>query len=187
MPSSKATLITHPVRARILMTLMGRRLTTQQIADLLPDVPKPSLYRHLRLLAESGILTAAAEIPVRGTFEKVYAVQEGGRAMSPADTEGATRDDQLRYFTTFLAALQDSFNAYLGREESNWDQVSCRATPLYLSDTERREFLNGLQALLKPLCANTPTPERRRLLFSTILLPDKPDPQTPDDTTKIED
>src|SRR5581483_2682823 len=54
MPTTKAMLITHPVRARILTALMGRPLTTQQIAALLPDIPLPSLYRHVRTLVEGG-------------------------------------------------------------------------------------------------------------------------------------
>ena len=56
MPTHKAALVTHPLRARILTALLGRELTTQQIGALLPDVPLSSIYRHVRLLAEGGII-----------------------------------------------------------------------------------------------------------------------------------
>src|SRR5215510_1859586 len=87
MPSPKAALITHPVRAQILMVLMGRTLTTQQIAALIPSVPRASLYRHIRLLVDAGILIVIDQIPIRGTLEKIYGVREGGGTLDPSDVE----------------------------------------------------------------------------------------------------
>jgi DNA-binding transcriptional ArsR family regulator len=177
-PTRKATLITHPVRARILTALMGRQLTTQQIADALPDVPLPSVYRHVRILAEAGILTPADEVRVNGAPVKVYTVREGGGLLEPTDLADATQSDQLRYFSTFLTTLSENFRTYLERESEGFkaEMVFCRSEPLSLSPNEFKEFYDGLEAFLKPFRERTPTPERRRLLFATIGIPDKPDP-----------
>ena len=48
--------ILHPIRVRIVLAVQGRRLTTAQIHRLLPDVPLPTLYRHLNRLTEAGIV-----------------------------------------------------------------------------------------------------------------------------------
>src|SRR5689334_2630249 len=116
MPSSHTALITHPVRARILTALMGRRLTTQQITDLLGDVPQPSVYRHVRLLTDAGILQPVEEVRVNGALTRVYAVAGGRAQIAPKDVTDATRSDHLQYLTTFLNTLADTYRAYLEQE-----------------------------------------------------------------------
>src|SRR5262249_50986531 len=76
MPSPRADLITHPIRARILGALMGRQLTIGQIALILPDVPVPSLYRHVRTLTEGGVLEAVSQQRVNGALTRVYATRK---------------------------------------------------------------------------------------------------------------
>ena len=54
MPTKAVNLILHPVRLRIIQTLVRRERNTQHIADTLPDVPVSSLYRHIRMLLING-------------------------------------------------------------------------------------------------------------------------------------
>jgi DNA-binding transcriptional ArsR family regulator len=178
MPTAKAALITHPVRARILAALMGRPLTTQQIAQLLPDVPTPSLYRHVRTLVEAGVLAAVEEVRVNGALTKVYAVQPGQTRLTPTDVSDATGGDHLRYLTTFLNTLAESFRGYLEQEplEPGEAPLHCLMDPLHLTPGEYREFCESLQAFLEPWRAREPGPGRRRLLFAHLVLPDRPDP-----------
>jgi hypothetical protein len=178
MPSPKADLITHPVRAQILMLLMGRTLTTQQIAALIPDVPRASLYRHIRLLAEADILTVIEQIPVRGTLEKVYGVREGAAALDRADVVDASPADHLRYFTTLLESLAAEFRAYLGQRAShpNAGEATYNARPLYLTDAEYEEFMANMRALIAQASARSAAPSRRRRILAIITIPDLPDP-----------
>ncbi len=61
---SKAEVILHPTRLRLIQAFgAGRRLTAQQLAALVPDIPHASLYRHLHLLTHAGILAVVAERP----------------------------------------------------------------------------------------------------------------------------
>ena len=46
MANSKAEMIVHPIRLRIIEALHGRELTSRQIADSLDDVPQATLYRR---------------------------------------------------------------------------------------------------------------------------------------------
>jgi hypothetical protein len=130
------------------------------------------------MLAEAGILTPVEEVRVNGAPVKVYAVREGGGLLEPTDVADATQSDQLRYFSTFLTTLSAHYRAYLEREAEGLqeERMFCRSEPLSLSPDELREFYDGLEAFLKPFRERTPTPERRRLLFAVIGIPDTPDP-----------
>jgi len=157
---------------------MGRRLTTPQIAQLLPDVPMPSLYRHVRLLAEAGVLTPVEEVRVNGALVKVYAVQEGGSRIGPTDIHDATRTEHLRYFTTFLNTLAESFRVSLEQEAFDLSEIPLHALmePLHLSAEEYRQFLEAFRAFLQPWHEKPAGGGRNRLLFAHIILPDRPDP-----------
>ena len=173
MSYSKADAILHPIRMRIVMEIMGRQMTTQQIAAALPDVPQASLYRHIGLLTQAGVLAVVSERPVRGAVEKVYAIPERAAELDYAEFVQASREDHLRYFTVFLGSLLAQFRAYLKQDEIDIlrDGLSYRTAPLNLSDAEFTQLLDNLRAVLRPAVALPPAPERRRRILSTILIP----------------
>ena len=65
-------LLAHPVRMRIVHALRGRELTTGQLCELLPDVSKAMVYRHVEALATGEVLEVAAERRVRGAVERTF-------------------------------------------------------------------------------------------------------------------
>ncbi|MBY8853690.1 helix-turn-helix domain-containing protein, partial [Saccharothrix sp. MB29] len=86
-------LLLHPVRLRIVWALSGDRVrTTTDLCVTLSDVPKTSVYRHVALLAEGGLLEVADEQRVRGVVERHYRLRreraviepEAGAAMAAA-------------------------------------------------------------------------------------------------------
>src|SRR5947209_6285752 len=98
---SKADLVLHPVRFRILMTVSARRLTPQQIGAELSDVPQASLYRHINSLTEAGILQMVEETTSRGTVEKLLMLPVQAADLSVDDMAAVSLEDQMRYFTNF--------------------------------------------------------------------------------------
>jgi hypothetical protein len=178
MPAEKATLITHPIRARILTALMGRDLTTQQIGALLPDVPLSSIYRHVRLLVEGGILAPVEEVRVNGALTKVYAVQKGQARVSSAERRGASRAEHWSHFTTFLNTLSELYRVYLEQEgaDPSVDPVHGLMGALHLNPDEYREFTQALGEFLAPWSAKRPEGNRRRIVFAHLSIPDQPDP-----------
>ena len=100
----RADLILHPVRLRIILAFArGRRLTPQQVAAVLPDVPQATLYRQIERLYQGGALAVASERRVRGAVERTYVLAEGGASLLPEELANASRDDHLAYFTAFAA------------------------------------------------------------------------------------
>src|SRR5450759_2000666 len=105
-----ADLVLHPVRLRIILAFArGRRLTPQQVAAFVPDVPQATLYRQIDRLYRGGALAVAAERRVRGAVERTYVLAEGGASVSPKDLAKSSRDDHLGYFTAFAAGLIAQF------------------------------------------------------------------------------
>ena len=66
MAPSRADLIMHPVRMRLLATLAHRQLTPRQLSQLLPDIPQATLYHHLGILTRAELLRVVSERQIRG-------------------------------------------------------------------------------------------------------------------------
>ena len=78
-------LLLHPVRLRIVHAMSGGRTrTTSELCARLPDVPKTTVYRHVGLLAEGGMLEVAEEQRVHGAVERHYRLRRD-RAVIDAD------------------------------------------------------------------------------------------------------
>jgi DNA-binding transcriptional ArsR family regulator len=172
---TKVDLILHPIRMRILMALSGNQKTSQQLADDLRDVPQATLYRHINRLAKAGILQVVEERPVRGTVEKVYTVDTRTTMLSAEDIANFSKDDHMRYFIAFVATLLDDFSRYLQHSERldlAADGVSYHKFPLELSDEELKSLSAKMNADLAPYLDNQPGQDRRRRIFSSIVMPD---------------
>jgi DNA-binding transcriptional ArsR family regulator len=168
-------LVLHPIRMRIIMALAGREMTAQQLAEMLGDVPPATLYRHLNRLAEASVLATAAERRVRGTLEKVYTLSRQIGRVEAQEFAALSRDDHMRYFTTFVATLLDDFSRYVKNADPiNFlaDGVGYQKFPLELSDEEFTTVAKGINAAIVPHLNNQPAPGRKRRIFATIVMPD---------------
>jgi hypothetical protein len=177
-PLSRADLIAHPVRLRIIMAVAGQQLTTRQIQGLLPDVPQATLYWNIQRLADAGLLQVEQEIPVRGTVERVYSLVEGTSRIGGAELANTSREDHLRYFTGLFATMLSWLRSYLDQEsfDPRADGLTCRGTIVCLSDAEYQQLLDDLGALLQSAMTNPPTPGRRRRIMGLTVIPERRDP-----------
>jgi DNA-binding transcriptional ArsR family regulator len=173
MNETKADLILHPVRWRIIQALARTNLTPQEISVRLPQVPQATLYRHLNKLAAAGLVVITEERPVRGTVEKVYALSGDGLNLSQADLEHSTREEHMRYFGSFLATLLEDYSRYLQRDRINLleDGVGYHQAQLYLTDAEFIEFLQALNAAVIRFTELGREEGRQMRLFTTIVMP----------------
>lgn len=167
----KSDLLTHPHRARILAAVMGRELCTAEIAERVPEVPLPSLYRHIKLLVEGGVLEVASESGGRGG-EKRYAVNETGARIGPDDVKDADSAELMRYLTTFTGVLNATYLSYLDSlgEGEERDRMACLLSPVYLAPEEWEGLVCGMQRLLEPFAK--PREGTRRYLAAGAFLPE---------------
>jgi DNA-binding transcriptional ArsR family regulator len=173
-------LLLHPVRVRIVHAMSGGRTrTTSELCARLPDVPKTTMYRHVGLLAEAGLLEVVGEQRVHGAVERRYRLNRARAVISPDMAASMSLDDHRHGFAAAMAALLADFNAYLDREHADptADLVSYRQFPLWLDQQELADLIGGLRRAIAAKINNKPTPGRNLHLLSTILFPIEEPPQ----------
>ncbi|MDN3056283.1 helix-turn-helix domain-containing protein [Streptomyces sp. SRF1] len=172
-----ANLLLHPVRLRILQTLLGAdELTTAQLRDRLPDVSPATMYRHVGALTQAGILEVVREKPIRGTVERSYRVRQDKALVTPEARAGMTKDDHRRAFTVFTGAVMADFDRYLSRDDSEpaREGVLYRQGAVMLTDEEFTELVDEIEAVVARRTHTTPDDGRTRHIISLVLVPDKP-------------
>jgi len=174
MGTPKIDLILHPVRMRIVLTLIDNQLTPGEIANELPDVSQATLYRHINTLYKGGILEVVDEHKVKNVTERVFSVVESSVSLTKDDLENTTKEEHMHYFTLFTSKLLDDFARYLQQPDFNLsrDIMSYRQAPIFATNDELNNLIQQMSALILPLVKNKPAPGRKRYIFSTILIPD---------------
>ncbi|MCW2915662.1 MAG: hypothetical protein JWN52_3730 [Actinomycetia bacterium] len=167
-------LLAHPVRLRIVHAMRGgRTLTTSQLCARMPDVSNATMYRHVGLLADGGVLEVEGEQRVRGAVERRYRLRQE-RAVIDADMVASlSLEDHRRGFAAAMAALLAEFNAYLDRDHADpvADSVGYRQHALWLSQDELAEMISELRSAIVPRMQNGPAPDRAQYLLNPILFP----------------
>ena len=174
MNKSKLKLILHPVRMKIIQSLLnGKNMTVQQFITTCKDVPQATLYRHLNKLLEADLVQVVQENQIRGTVEKVY-----GLKIPPVHSQEfflmCSKEEHLELFLTFSTHLLGMYENYLQQENVDLvkDWVSYTVANLYLSDTEFMELIQGFAALIQKAMENESSPERTAKHIATIVIPE---------------
>jgi DNA-binding transcriptional ArsR family regulator len=167
-------LLLHPVRLRILRTLLdGHPATTAQLRERLPDIPHATMYRHVAALVTAGVLEVLDEKRVRGTVERTYRLSWHRAEIDPADRATMTTDDHRRTFTAFIGGLLADFDQYLAREPADptADGVTYQQAALWLTDTETAELQAELRAAVTARLGQDPGQNRTRRMISLVTMP----------------
>lgn len=173
---NKVEAIFHPVRFRIIQRFLdGQKKTAKMLAKELKDIPQATLYRQLDTLVKADILTITEENPIRGTVEKVYALNQSNTVLQADDVKKLSIEEHLQLFILFTAGLTRDYEAYLSSPTIDFekDGVGYRQIALHLSDEEFNNFIQDLQSVVGKYINNPPTADRKKRLFSTVLMPDQ--------------
>ena len=172
-----ADLLLHPVRMRILQALFETDpLTTAQLRERLPDIAPATMYRHIAVLAESGVLEVADERRVRGTVERSYRVRKEEATVDQDARAAMTRDDHLRSYSTFAASLMGDFDRYLAHPDADphADGVVYQQAAVWLTDEEFAVMLREIQHAVLSRTGGERDGGRRRRVVSLVVVPDEP-------------
>ena len=176
MPASKLDLVIHPIRYRIIVEISGARMTAKDLAKAMPDIPQATLYRHINALVEGGIISVVAENPVRGTVERVYAIEDNAVNLSPEDIQDMTKEDYERAATVFFTSFLGDVARYLdskgeGKIDPYTDGMSISKVQLHLTDEEFEVMNQQICDLMLAAMQNEPSPERKRRIFAYMFIP----------------
>jgi DNA-binding transcriptional ArsR family regulator len=172
-----ADLLLHPVRMRILQALFDADpLTTSQLRDRLPDIAPATMYRHIAVLAEGGVLEVVEEKRVRGTVERSYRIRKEEAVVDPAARAAMTREDHQRGFTTFATSLMSDFDRYLAHEDADphVDGVVYRQAAVWLTEEEFAEMVEEIEHAVVSRIGRATEDGRVRRVVSLVVVPDEP-------------
>ncbi|MCC0629974.1 MULTISPECIES: helix-turn-helix domain-containing protein [unclassified Clostridioides] len=170
-----AKLILNPARLRILQYIrLHGSVRTSDIVKYLNDIPRATVYHHVKILEENNMIEVIEENRVRGTIEKVYALKEYTTSM-----EGETF---VALSTAFYVGLMQEMNEYFSRKEQDHkkDNVFFSSALLYMSDSEYKSLLKNIADLLKPYIEQKPKSNLKLRKLSIISSP----PTIDNDKTK---
>ena len=176
MSSTMNNLLLHPIRLRIVSAMTGDRVTAKDLAKALPDIPQTTLYRHINVLVEGGLLEVVEEIPQRGTVERVFGFKTPP-SLSPEDLRGLSKEKIQETFSlimfTLLNEALSALNQFPDGEEvdllgSGFQFSECQ---LNLSDAEYQEMNEKILEIMIAAGQNQPSEERKRRIFSFMFIP----------------
>ena len=133
-----AEIVMNPVRQRIFQYfLLHETGTVKELRKALPDIPSASLYRHIKILADSSILTVVGENRIRGTVESVYRLNQDAMA---------TEDETGNAVQMSLLSICASFAKYFstGHADPKKDMLLLTNCTLLLTDEEFSEYLSEI-------------------------------------------
>jgi len=168
--------LSDPVKSKIIMEIHEQgRITTKQIAKIFDEIPQATLYRYIKKMHSDGILKTVDEIPVRGTVEKVYALEfdlNKNNESVIAENDGKA---YLQMATLYMLGILREFKEYSDNADINLsdDGTGFSHVPIYATTDELTEILTQIKDVLSPHLSNPPGGERKLRNLCIIVTPPK--------------
>ncbi|MGI9585659.1 MAG: helix-turn-helix domain-containing protein [Acidimicrobiia bacterium] len=174
MATRESDILLHPVRLRIVLASANDEVTTAELAERLPDIAPATLYRHVAVLADAGMLEVVRERQARGATERTFRVNSAAAHLGEDEAKHLSADEHLAAFTMFTGALIESYGRYLASADTHphLDGVSFRQVALHLTDEELAAMVQELREVLSRYTGVPKSEERRRRSLTTIILPE---------------
>jgi DNA-binding transcriptional ArsR family regulator len=173
-----AQVILHPVRARIITALSDRALTPREIAAEMPEIPLGTVYRHINIILDGGLIRIVRERRVHGTVERQFALVEEAAYVN---REQLTADDITGLVAALTGVVQSAFGRYTRHAAlpPPDGEIAFVAKSLYLTRDEYAELRQTIIAYLQKT-GRTPSADFERRFIGFFSVPD-PDISRPAD------
>lgn len=151
---NKVEILMHPVRMKICLALMRNRengLTPLEMVKIIKDVPQATLYRHIQIMADAGIIYVIKEKKVKSVTEKYYTLNETEAKFDESEWRKISKKEKLDYISYYQLLLLSKYQSYLEKlEEPNCseDVSTFSVVELKLDEEHFTQFLNELNELM---------------------------------------
>lgn len=162
-------IVMNSIRMRIMQFLiLNGEATASRLAIELNEVPRTTLYRHLNVLEEAGIIDVVSLRKVRGTIEKTYAINP--EAVKGEDDIETAKNNAF----TFLMGVYGDFYKYFSNEDADeYDgRIFIKPIQMYLTDEEFDDFVKELNEVYEKYENSDRGGDRILRKITTISSPD---------------
>ena len=159
----------NPTRQRIIQVIMIKKeATSAEIGEELPDIPRASLYRHIKVLLDAAIITVVKEEFKRGSMEKTYAI-------APQMPYEDTNEEYNSLIQSALMGLQGEFCRYFNGEnpDPQRDLLTVGSASFMMSDEEMMEFIKAYGELIQRYMTNKPIEGRKVRKVTIVISPNE--------------
>lgn len=159
----------NPIRMRIVQIAAANEKTSASyICEKMPDIPRTTIYRHIKILIDNEILTVVAENKIRGSLERILSLSTAEIA------KHNTLDNAKQNIFGFMMQQYAKFERYFNSEDPDpaRDCLFYNNTIMMLTDEEYSAFLKELQLLLQKYSLEY-TEERKVRDISIISAPNE--------------
>ncbi|MBK3497240.1 helix-turn-helix domain-containing protein [Viridibacillus sp. YIM B01967] len=151
---NKAEVLIHPVRMKISQALMRNKdtgLTPREMVRIIEDVPQATLYRHIQVLLDAGIIQIIREKKVRAVFEKYYILNEEAARLDSEDWQKLSKEEKVSYLSYYQLSLMTQYQGYLSgleQDGSKEDKATFSLLELKIDDEHFDNFQQELNNLM---------------------------------------
>lgn len=135
----------NSTRMRIVQALASHeKRTATELSEIINDVPRTTLYRHINILIDAKVVTIVEEKKIRGSFERTLSLN-----IEELSRQRDTKELPKQAFG-FLMNTYSKFQHYFERDNfvpAN-NKIFFNNTIMMMSDKEFDLFLADLQTLL---------------------------------------
>ena len=159
----------NSTRQRIIQVIMIKKeATSAEIGEELQDIPRASLYRHIKVLLDAKIITVVKEEFKRGSMEKTYAI-------APQMPYDDTNEEYNSLIQSALMGLQGEFHRYFHGEDPDpqRDLLTLGSASLMMSDEEMMEFIKAYGELIQRYMPNKPGKGRKVRKVTIVISPNE--------------
>jgi hypothetical protein len=170
------TYLSDPVNAKLMLEIKERgQVTASQLLEKFSDIPQATLYRRLQKMLGDDVLKITKENQIRGTVEKVYALNYDLETEWKNIHKANDRAAYMQFVTHYMLGILQEFKAYTAKEsiDLKTDGTGLFTAPVYATNEELNAVLNKIVAALTELKANTPDGERKLRNICIIAPPPK--------------
>lgn len=164
-----AKIIMNPIRMRIVQYfILHETGTVAQALEYLTDIPKASLYRHVKILEEAQMLFVVQENKKRGAVEKVYQLNQ-----KPLKGTKPEMEEMSQLVQGVLLHILLEFQTYFQKKDIDLEQdgVSLTSATLLLSAEEFTDFSQKIGEVYNEFIHNKPDGVRKPRKLTMISSP----------------
>ena len=168
--------LVNPVTNKLLVELhFKEQATTKELAEVCNDIPQATLYRYLNRLLNDKMIKVVAENEVRGTIEKVYALNVD-LAKTTEEIKNSNDGEKLMHIVnTGIINILAEFKEYIakGNCDLNNDGITFAVSSFYATDEEYLEMMKKMGSIIQDASGNKATPQRKLRSLNLIITPPK--------------